>query len=352
MRATFDDRPATTSTPGGIRRYAHDLGAIAASLPGHQVLTASTLGLRATAPTGDELELPAALARHGVELFHSPLWGLPALLPCPAVVTVHDAIPATHPELTSEAFRPLWASAAEEAHRAVAVVCPSEHARGEVARALSLDPARVHVVPEAPSPVFTPRSTDEVAQTLAHFNVQGDYLLAVGSLERRKNPDGVLDALALLPPARRPLVLFAGPAAGFDLAAEAARRGLGEHVRHLGPVPDDALAALYTGALAALVCSRAEGFGLPVVEAWACEAPLIASNATALPEVAGDAALLVDPEDPRSIAAAIERLLDTPDLRADLRRRGRARLAAHFTPDAVRAALTRLYDHLELESRP
>ena len=348
MRVLVDDRPAATCATG-IGRYARSLTDLGA-LGDHAVTAASTLGLAFTSPTEEELELPSALERAGVDLLHSPMCALPALLPCRAVVTVHDAIPATRPDLTSEAFKPVWARAREDAVRADAVVCPTAHARGEVVRALGLDPVRVHVVPEAPSPVFAPRSPDAVAAALRAHGVTAPYLLAVGSLERRKNPDGALDALdalARLAPARRPLLLFAGPAAGFDLAVEAARRGVGDRVRHLGVVPDEALAALYTGALAVLACSRAEGFGLPVVEAWACGAPVIAANATAQPEVAGDAALLVDPEDTAALAEAIRRVSEDPALRDDLRRRGHERLAARFTPAAVRAALTRLYDHLE-----
>lgn len=318
-------------------------------MAGHQVVTASTLGLSFGSPAEEELGLPGVLEREGIDLYHSPLWGLPALLPCPAVVTVHDAIPVTHPELTAEAFRPMWAQAAEATARAAAVVCPTEHAKGEVVGALGLDPVHVHVVPEAPAAVFSPRAPEVVAAALREHRVAGTYLLSCGSIERRKNPDGLLAALALLPVETRPFLLFAGPSAGFDLAAEATRRGVADHVRHLGVVSDEALAALYSGALAVLVCSRAEGFGLPVVEAWACGAPVIASNTTALPEVAGDAALLVDPEDPRAIAHAIARMIDDSSLRADLRARGLARLEERFSPAAVRSALTRLYDHLERE---
>ncbi len=346
MRGVVDDRPGTTCATG-IGRYARSLAVDLAALDGHAVVSASTLGLAFTSVSEEELELPAALERAKVDVFHSPVCTLPALVPCRAVVTVHDAIPATRPDLTAEAFKPVWARAREDGVRADAVVCPTEHAKREVVRALGLDPVRVHVVPETPAPVFAPRSSDAVAAALAAHGVSEPYVLAVGSLERRKNPDGVLEALVRLDARRRPLAVFVGPAGGFDLAAEAARRGVADRVRHLGVVADDSLATLYAGTLAVLVCSRAEGFGLPVVEAWACGAPVIAANATALPEVAGDAALLVDPEDPTALAEAIRRVTEDPALCDDLRRRGGERLAARFTPAAARAALSRLYGHLE-----
>jgi glycosyltransferase involved in cell wall biosynthesis len=348
VRILFDDRPAKACSTG-IGRYVRSLLPLLRGTAGHDVFALSDTGAEFTSEEELELELPALLALEEIDVLHSPLWQLPAVLPCRSVVTIHDAIPAMRPDLTSEAFAPLWRRAQEEGRRADAVVCPSEHARTQVIDALGLDPEKVHVIPEAPDPVFSPRGARDLALALDALDVHEPYLLAVGSLERRKNPDGVLDALALLPAERRPLILFAGPAAGFHICLEAQRRGLGDRVRALGVVSDDALAALYTGALAVLVCSRAEGFGLPVVEAWACGAPVIASNVTALPEVADDAALLVDPESPAEIASAIASLLDAPALRDDLRAKGAARLERCFSPTVVRQAFAALYDSLAAE---
>lgn len=341
----FDDRAALSSGTG-IARYARSVGRSLPNGPTHQALRAISLPV-GTDPLGDELELPALLEREEVDLFHSPLWLLPAILPCRAVVTVHDAIPATHPDLTSAAFWPVWERVHDEVRRAEAVVCPSEHARKEIVQVLNLAPDQVHVVPEAPAAVFSPRAEVDVRRRLVDLDVNESYLLVVGSLERRKNPDGVLEALALLAPDRRPPVLFVGPAAGFDLMAEAVGRGVGDRVRHLGVVPDDTLAMLYSGALALLACSHAEGFGLPVIEAWACGAPVIASSTTALAEVGGTAALLVEPDDPRALATAMERLAEDAPLRDELRRLGRARLDERFTTAHVTAAVARLYDLLE-----
>lgn len=349
MRTLFDDRPGA-ACPTGVGRYTRSVAALLPGVPGHECVALSQLAFEAGSPSENELGLPALLQREGIDVFHSPLWHLPAALPCLAICTVHDAIPVTHPDLASDAFRPLWRHAVTEVRRADAIVCPSAHARERVIDALGLDPDVVHVVPEAPDAVFAPRPAADVAAALDRSGVEPQaYLLSVGSIERRKNPDGLLEALAALPAASRPLLLFAGPAAGFDLTAEAERRGLGDCVRHLGFVDDDTLAALYSGALAVLCCSRAEGFGLPVVEAWACDAPVIASNTTSVVEVAGDATLLVDPEDPQAIAGAITRCLDSEDLREDLRRRGRARLASCYSPEAARTALARLYDSLAVE---
>jgi len=117
----------------------------------------------------------------------------------------------------------------------------------------------------------------------ARYGLEGRFLLCVGSLERRKNPGVVLDALARLPAKDAPVAVFVGPEAGFDLAGAAARRGVGQRVRYLGCVPDEDLVALYNEALALVFPSFFEGFGLPVVEAFACETAVVASNATLSP---------------------------------------------------------------------
>lgn len=346
MRILFDDRPGLTC-PTGVGRYARTLAGLLPELTGHEPLSLSTLAADLASAEEAELELPALITREGVDVFHTPLWHLPAVLPCRAVVTVHDAIPATHPHLTSEAFRPLWRRAFDEVPRADAVVCPSEHARTQVFDALDLDPGRVHVVPEAPAPVFGPRPADEVSRVLSRLEVNEPYVLVVGSIEPRKNPDGLLDALVTLPAPERPLVLFAGPTTrAFDLPAEAARRGVAGRARALGLVDDAALAALYTGALAIVCCSLVEGFGLPVVEAWACGAPVIASRTTALGEVAGDAAFLVDPTDPDQLGRAIAEVAGVDALRQVLRAKGQARLAERFSRRAVCEALSRVYEAL------
>lgn len=348
MRILFDDRPGLTC-PTGVGRYARSMAALLRALAGHEAESLTALMPECSSASEMELELPALLAREEFDLFHSPLWYLPVVLRCGALVTVHDAIPATHPGFTTEAFRPLWKRAYAEVRRAEGVVCPTEHARERVTEALSLEPERVHVVPEAPAEAFSPRPQEAVDEALAELGVDEPYVLCVGSVEPRKNPDGVLDAIASLPEARRPLALFTGPAGGFYLEAHAARRGLEGRVRALGLVRDELLARLYSGARAVLCCSHAEGFGLPVVEAWACGAPVVASGTTSLAEVAGDAALLVDPKDPAAIAASVARCLESVELREDLRGRGRERLAERYSIDRVREALARVYDELALE---
>jgi glycosyltransferase involved in cell wall biosynthesis len=151
LRIIFDNRPAHTKT--GIGRYTRLLSNLLnEGVAGHDCwqLDGSMLALRAQTPLEEEFELPMLLEREDAGLLHSPLFRLPAILPCPAVITLHDAIPAVRPDLTPPEFARLFDAAAEAAARAVAVVCPSEHAKADVVRSLGVPARKVRVIPEAP----------------------------------------------------------------------------------------------------------------------------------------------------------------------------------------------------------
>ena len=331
MRVLIDVRPAA-SCGTGIGRYANMLAEVTREpVQGHVCAAADGARLRFGSAQEQELSLPALLERERVELLHSPLFQLPALLAaCAAVITIHDAAPVLHPELTSPGFARLFEQAALAAERAAVVVCPSESARDEVVRALSLPPEKVCVVPETPAAVFEQSSLPPRAE-------EEPFLLVVGSVEPRKNPLAILEALAAAPDL--PRVVFAGPLAGTDLWGEAQRLGVKDRVRLVGWVEDRELVRLYRSATALVFPSRYEGFGLPVIEAFACDTPVVASTAPAVREVAGDAALLVDPDDVDGLANAIQRVIADEALRAELRTRGRKRLEERYSPQAVRAGL-------------
>lgn len=351
MRVLFDARPGVHCATG-IGRYTRTvaellLAGVAGSDRWTLAGSEASCELRAASPLEQDLALPALLERESVDVFHSPLFHLPALLPCRAIVTIHDAIPARRPDLAVPGFARLFEVAERAARRADAVVCPSRHAKADLVGAIGLEAEKVHVVPETPAPVFRPSPPAAVEALRRRLGLDGPYLLVVGSLERRKNPGLVLDALATL---RRsgdaPLVVFVGPEAGFDLRGAADALHVSDRVSELGVVPDADLSTLLTGATALVFPSLYEGFGLPVIEAFACDTAVLASNAASIPEVAGDAALLFDPSDAAALATAIERVVGDAALRDDLRRRGRARLA-HFSREIVGGALSALYEQLE-----
>jgi glycosyltransferase involved in cell wall biosynthesis len=330
----------------GIGRYARSVSRVLIEHSGNHEIArlAEDFAFAPATATEEEFELPSLIEREGVDVFHTPLFHLPAVLPSKSIVTIHDAIPAVRPDLTNADFARLFDEACESAERADAVVCPSERAKADLVRTLSLSSEKLWVVPEAPDTPFKPATPTERARVRQEHSLGDDpFLLVVGSLEKRKNPACVLEALATLG-AQAPLTVFAGPAAGFDL--ESAAKRLQVKARALGSVSDRDLVALYSEALALVFPSLYEGFGLPVVEAFACGTPVVATNAASIPEVAGDAALFFDPSDPSALANALREVLASTERRADLVLRGNERLKT-FTPERVRDAFLNLYTTLE-----
>ncbi|MGE0709138.1 MAG: glycosyltransferase family 4 protein [Planctomycetota bacterium] len=348
MRVLFDARPARACRTG-IGRYAATLSELLREgVADHACASlGEDVALAAADPREEQLELPALLEREAVDLFHSPLFHLPALLPCAALVTIHDAVPISRPDLCTAEFARLFERAGDAARRAAGVICPSEHARAEVAAALDLDPARVHVVPEAPAACFRRLPPQEARARLGERVPEEPFLLVVGVLDARKNPLLVLDALAHLPEGERPHAVFAGPAGAVDVGSAARERGLARWVTVLGPMTDEELVALYALAQALVFPSLHEGFGLPPLEAFACGTPVIASSAATIPEVVGDAALLFEPTDAAALVRHVETVAGwSEDERAAQVERGCVRLG-RFSPEAVRARLAEVYAQVE-----
>lgn len=223
----------------------------------------------------------------------------------------------------------------------------SRHGAEELGVLLGRDPASFPVLPLAPAPVFRTLAPADIATALAPLGLQpGAYVLSVGSLEPRKNLAALLRAHAELPAALRadfPLVLAGSPGwHNTELKAELEREE--NNVRHLGRVELETLVALYNGAALFAYPSLAEGYGLPVVEAMACGAPVLTSAVSALPETAGGAARLVDPHDPSALTSVLGELLASPETRDDLRQRGLARVAELSWQKTAQALLDLLQD--------
>jgi len=258
--------------------------------------------------------------------FNGPSW---ARFPRPSVATLHDAHPfviAGLGERAQQQFR-------DAAAWCDALVTDSAYSQGELARALALEPQRIEVIHlgVAPFPAGTP-AVDPA--TL------GRYVLFVGETSRRKGIDTLLASMRILADqgAGMPLVLV-GRVAG-DLPDMA-----GVDVRVLGHVDDVTLGALYRQCTVFAFPSRAEGFGLPLLEAMLSRAPVVSSTASSLPEVGGDAALYVAPDDPAALAAQIARVAGDAALAADLRARGFARASA-MTWERATAALVGVFERV------
>lgn len=279
----------------------------------------------------EQVELPWRARRLGAEVLHVPAGPGPLWQPTPLVMTVHDLAPLRRPELLPHArSRWYWGRwVLVTARRAAAVIVPSEATRRDLVAA-GVAPERVTVIPLAPAldPAEAPGAEADRA-VLERHALPRRYLLYVGTIDRRKDYGSLLGALRALDADLGLVVVGTLIAGRTDFERRVAQDGLRERVRILGYVPDAELGALYRGAEALVYPSFYEGFGLPVLEAMACGTPVVTYRATALPEVAGDASLLVDPPwSAERLATAIRRVLEDDALRETLRARGRARAAA------------------------
>lgn len=354
LRVGFVAGWSPTRAPG-LARYATELlAALRRVAPRDELVELSFdgEGLRRLAWT--QGPLPMALRRAGVDLAHLTSHPAPLIGRRPAVLTIHDLsllrASDTHPRRRVVVMTPLLRSAARRATR---VIVPSQATADDATRLLDLDPSRIHVIHEAASAAF--RRVDDAAVLDAaarRFAVRPGYLLALGTLEPRKNLVTLVDAWLRCRSAGwdGQLVLAGGDGWRTEaLDARLADPAVAPHVRRLGHVPEPDLAALLSMAGAFAYPSLLEGFGLPVVEALACGVPTVTSARGATAEVAGDAALLVDPLDPVALAGAIERALAPGMERDRLMAAGPVR-AAMFDWDAAARATLHVY-RLAAESR-
>jgi len=280
-----------------------------------------------------------------------------SLNPRRTVVTFHDAIVSklqarelpvdAYPRLAMLGVRVSQAGI----RRVAAVITVSESSRRDLLRFTDFKPSRVHVIPEGVSERFRPPDSQD-GDHPKWAEGRRPRILHVGHCGVYKNIEGILRSIALLVRRLGPQVLFVkvgGPFTQSQLAL-IARLGLERHVQHLGRVPAKDLPGVYADADLVLMPSLHEGFGLPVLEAMACGTPVIASNQGSLPEVVGDAGLLVEPTDVEAIAAAAERLLTDAELRADLRMRGLER-ARTFTWERTARETLAVYEKVHEENR-
>jgi alpha-1,3-rhamnosyl/mannosyltransferase len=296
--------------------------------------------VRSAKATRDELA--------GLDIFHAPGFVMPPVGAPNHVFTLHDLTVLSHPgyHTVDNRVRTL-VSIAEALVRGATVIGVSRATRAEAVRLLSLSGETLEVLPPILDPRFTPGGNDELDQAaLDRLGVEGPFCLAVGSLEPRKNLGRLLDAWELLPEnSRADLRLVVVSSAGWLEGAVRRRlhsRNREGSVRLLSQVPGFDLAALYRRARVVVFPSLAEGFGLPVAEAMACGAPVVTSDLSAMPEVAGGAAVLVDPGDVDDIADGIRRVLDDTELRRELRERGPER-ATRFSAESVVPRLLEIY---------
>jgi alpha-1,3-rhamnosyl/mannosyltransferase len=287
----------------------------------------------------DQVRLPQALREDRIEVFWSPYYKVPLWPPCPVVNTIHDLIPMRYGRWRD---RVLFGLACRiHARRAAATLTDSEFSRTCLTRDLGISPGKIHLVPLAAGPQFRPVDGKNRQAVLSRYCLDPGYILTVTNFHPHKNLRRLLEAYRQLPVSLRgdhPLVVVGDGGGRPGLEGSRDALGLPAEIRFLGSVPDDDLPALYAGAAVFVFPSLEEGFGLPALEAMACGTPVVCGEAGALPEVVGNAALLVNPRDVAAITGGIARVLADADLRAELRSRGLAR-AARFTPDRMLGAV-------------
>ena len=309
----------------GVQRVAHEIESRLSSR--RMVLTPR----RAGGPAGyawEQAVLP--LRTHG-DLLWSPC-NLGPIACRHQIVTIHDAAIFDHPEWFSRAFAgmntAIWSVLARRVHRIVTV---SHFSQGRLSEAFGIPPREIEVVWNGVDERFRPASEAQIAEACAAFGLTRDqpYFATLSTIEPRKNLGLVVRAFqsarGQLPRETALLVIGAkGSSAVFAEGGSVARLD-GEGVVMSGYVPDELLAPLLAGSLGVLYPSLYEGFGLPVLEAMACGAPVVTTNLTSLPEVGGDAALYVDPYDPEDLAKVLIRLAESVALREDRGEMGLAR---------------------------
>ncbi len=291
---------------------------------------------------GEQIRIPMALRREQIDLFHSPHYVLPPLTHCRAVVTIHDCIHLTFPRYFRSRFAyayarsVLWAAT----RRADRILTVSEASKTDILRRLKVPADKVTVIynaiderlKRAPSP-------EQIAMVRERYQIDHSYVLYVGNIKPHKNVVRLIEAFDILRKNGfehlRLFVIGDQVSKHPSLRRAVHSHKLHKHVRFFGFVPFETLQVLYHLAAVFVFPSLYEGFGLPPLEAMACGTPVVTSIVSSMPEVVGDAALLVDPYDPHSIAQGMEKVLTDADLRDSLRSRGFAQVERYSWEDSA-----------------
>jgi len=277
------------------------------------------------------LDLPLRLWRGNFDLLHAPAFIAPVKAPCPVVITMHDITYLLYPSHFARWWvRYMTSVVPITVKSAAAIICGSEHSKRDLLEAYKLTPGRVHVVPYGVDHERFRPGTPLHAGWAQQAGIREGYILHVGELSHRKNIPALLRAIAQLRSqgkwGERQLVLAGAEAPGMlgadEIRETIKQQELSAHVVLAGRVADKHLPGLYSQAGLLVMPSLYEGFGFPVLEAMAAGTPVVSSNTSSLPEVAGDAAILVSPQDITALAEAIMEVLSQPKRAADLRAKG------------------------------
>jgi alpha-1,3-rhamnosyl/mannosyltransferase len=291
--------------------------------------------------------LPLAVRLSRVSLLHGQ-YGLPPLTDTPAVLTVHDVFVAENPEMYPLVHRlQLQYRIPRALKRARRVIVPSEFTKAEIVSRYGIDPVKIHVIPLGVSDRFQRLPQAQLQGVRDQLRLPCNFVLYVGALQPRKNLVRLVLAFAQLPAEMRrayPLLIAGSHGWMNDELRRAALPILAEGTcRLLGYLSDEEVPAVMNLASVFAFPSLSEGFGFPAVEAMRCGACLLAGRAGSLPEIVGEAGMLVDPLDTQAMSRGLLTLLENPSLREDLRARGAAR-SLHYTWDRTASSTVAVYD--------
>jgi glycosyltransferase involved in cell wall biosynthesis len=273
----------------------------------------------------EQLLAPILLRLTHADVFHGVLNIAPLACPVPSVITIHDLAFLSFPQTFRRVNRSYltWATRLS-ARRAARILAVSQFTKQEIVRLLGIAPERIVVTYDACDARFVPPDPRELAAFRRRTGLPERFILFVSTLEPRKNVTTLLDAYARIASSTdAPLLIGGGKGWLYEpIFARLEALGLGDRVRFVGFIDADELPLWYAAATVFTLPSLYEGFGMPLLEAMACGTPVVTTTSSSLPEVVGDAGLLVSPTDADALGAALLRLLDDAGLREELRARG------------------------------
>ncbi len=306
--------------------------------------------VRTTLPHTPLIRIPFTLSgelrKNPVDVLHVQFTA-PPFAPCPVVVSIHDLsfehLPQTFKRRSRTQLRITVRRSARQASQVVAL---SEFARSDIINTYGVRSEKVTAIPLAAPSHFGPvEDENELQRVRQTYGIKDDYILSVGSIQPRKNLSRLIAAYSRLrraqPGRKLPQLVLVGKCAWlYDETLRTIKElGVSDAVILTGYVPEVDLPALYSGALCFVYPSYFEGFGLPPLEAMKCGAPVIVGNKTSLPEVVGQAGMLVDPFDVNDIASAIEKVISDSNLRSHLRLKGLERASLFDWQETARQTL-------------
>ena len=304
-------------------------------------------------PWREQVQLRVQIAKDRIDLLHSPCLTAPLWPDCPLVVTVHDMIWAfpekfSNPRLWSIRRKLMgWYNSAvskQAIERASAIITVSQAAKESILEHIKLENTRIFVTHEAVKPAFRQVKDSQPINVIRHkYHLPSDFILAIGSPDPRKNISRLVQAYSLLPKDLREkyllVIVWTHSLLAHEIADQAERSQLGNNIRFLQSVSDDDLILLYNAASLFAFPSLYEGFGLPPLEAMACGAPVVAANNSSIPEIVGDAAVLLDAQDVNAICNSMNRILTDNSLRTAMINKGIERAASFSWEKCARETL-------------